>query len=202
MRTAWVMVCFDGLAGMDILAAARIPPILPRPAGRRLIELMAAARDLDPAVASGDLAAMARQHRVGFQMLEVLLDHAGIRRLAPPDPELERLLPAVRFVEANLGKSISTAELARLAGLSPSRFYSVFKRVMGVTPMGYVQNIRLRLAQHLLLTSPVPVGDVAAQTGFASPYYFCRAFRRHWNTTPTAFRRDFSRFQRGSEGGR
>lgn len=195
MRTVWMMVCFDGLAGRDLLATAQIPPILPRLAGGRLAKLITAALELDSAIGQGDLAALARLHAIGFRILEILLEYARTRNLAPMDPELARLLPVLHHVEANLETPLSIRDLARQAYLSPSRFYSVFKRVLGVTPMAYVQDARLRLAQRLLIASARSVGEVAKLAGFASPYYFSRAFRRHFKTTPTAFRRDSNWFR-------
>lgn len=190
MQTAWMMISFDGLAGMDILTASRVPPLLPRSAGNRLSELMTRLRGLDAAIAQGDLVALARCHAAGFQVLDVLLQYAEVRRLVPASTDLKRLLPVLNHVEANLDKPISIRELARLACLSSSRFHNVFKRLLGVTPMDYVQDARLRLAQRLLMASSRPIGEVAALAGFASPYYFSRAFRRHLRTTPTAFRRN------------
>ena len=59
-----------------------------------------------------------------------------------------------------------------------------------MAPVAYVLQARLRQAQHLLLTTPDTVAGVAARSGFASSYYFCRVFRRQFQTTPTAFRRE------------
>jgi AraC-like DNA-binding protein len=195
MHTAWAMFCFEDLAGQDLLAAARIPPVVPRSAGRRLVGLMAAIRDLDPAVARGGLAALARRQALGFGMLEALLAHAEVAEVAPPDPELTRLLPALQHAEANLSRALYMPDLARQVYLSPSRFHSLFKQVLGCSPSTYVQNARLRLAQHLLLTSDLAMGEVAERAGFASPYYFSRAFRRRFRTTPTDFRREFSAYR-------
>ena len=190
MKTAWMMASFDGLAGMDILATTKVPLILPAPAGKRLSRLMARLRELNAAIAQGDLVALARCQAVGFHILDILLQYAEVRRLAPADPYLKRLLPVLHHVEAVLDKPISINELARRACLSPSRFHSVFKRLLGAAPMNYVMNARLRLAQRLLISSSRPIKEVAALAGFESPYYFSRAFRRHLKTTPTAFRQD------------
>jgi transcriptional regulator GlxA family with amidase domain len=190
MQTDWMMVNFEGLGGMDLLAAARIPLVLSRSTGRRLSELMAVLRDLDPSARQGDLIALARHQVTGFCILEILLEHAEVRSLAPTDPGLERLLPVLQYVEANLVRPISMASLAKQMSLSPSRFHCVFTRVMGIPPMSYVQDARLRMAQRLLLTSSKPVGEIAALTGFSSPYYFSRFFRQRLKTTPTAFRHD------------
>jgi len=190
MHTAWMMVGYDGLAGKDLLAAARIPLVLPRSTGTRLAALMAAVRQLAPATHHGDLAALARLYVAGFQVFEILLQSAQVRNLAPVDPDLDRLLPVLRYVETNLEKPLSTRDLARQAYLSSSRFYTVFKRVFGITPMAYVQDVRLRLAQRLLITTTRPIGEIAMMVGFASPYYFSRTFHRYCRTTPTSFRED------------
>lgn len=188
MRTAWMLVNFDRLAGLDILTAAKVPYVLPGGAGERLGNLMATARACEPAAGRGDIRAAAQLHRVGFEILEVLTAHAGTPHLAPVDPDLERLVPALQYVETHLHAAFCTADLARLACLSPSRFHAVFKRVFGLAPIAYVLKARLRLAQRLLVTTSLPVGTVAERTGFASPYYFSRAFHRHLHLTPTAFR--------------
>ena len=192
MYTDWAMFCFDGWGGTDFLAAANIPPVLPRSAGKSLIKLMATAREFDSAIGRGDLSAIAKQHQAGFRILEVLLNHAKVRTVVPADPEMGRMLPVLQHVEANLSNPILTAELAHKACLSLSRFYVVFRRLMGVSPIAFVLNARLRAAQHLLLTTSLTVGEVATRTGFASHYYFSRAFRRNLKTTPTDFRQDFS----------
>ena len=202
-HSSWAFVQFDGLAGVDLLAAARVPRVIPRPEGRRLVALMAELRGLEPDMARGELASLARCHSVGFGMLELLLAQAGVRRLAPPDPEIERLLPVLRYVEANLDKPLSVRELAGQAYLSPSRFHRVFLRALGVAPMAHVQETRMRQARHLLLTTDLAIGEVAARCGFASPYYFSRAFRRHAEAAPTDFRRAFGVYgmKRTSHGG-
>ena len=198
MHTAWMMVGYDGLAGTDLLAAARIPLVLPRSTGSRLATLMTEARRLAAATQHGDLAALAGLDVAGFRVFEILLQSTEVRTLAPTDPDLDRLLPVLRHVEANLDKPLSASDLARQACLSPSRFYAVFKRVFGITPMAYVQDVRLRLAQRLLIATTRPVGEIAMMVGFASPYYFSRTFHRYCRTTPTSFREDPNWFRSGS----
>lgn len=190
MRTEWMLVGFDGLPGMDLLATCKIPPILPSSAGNRLAGFMTRLRKLRATIAQGDLAALARCQMIGFQILDVLLNYAEVRRLLPVHPEFKRLLPVLQYVEANMDKPIAINNLACQASLSPSRFHCVFKRLLGVSPMAYVLNSRLRMAQRLLMAGSRQIKEVAALAGFSSPYYFSRAFRRHLKTTPTAFLRD------------
>ena len=190
MQTEWMTASFDSLPGMDILSTCKVPPILPRPAGNKLSGLMAGLRKLKPAIAQGDVVSLAHCQTIGFQILAVLLDYAEVRHLAPIDPDINRLLPLLYYVENNLDKPISINELARQASLSSSRFHCVFKQLLGVSPKRYIQNARLRFAQRLLMTGSRQIKEVAALAGFPSPFYFSRVFRRHFKTTPTGFSRD------------
>lgn len=190
MRTTWMMSEFEGLAGMDLVAASHVSPVLPNAAGNVLSGLMARLRDLDAVVARGELMAAAQCQATGYEVLTVLLQYAAVRCLPAADPDLARLLPVLRGVEANPGAPMAVCDLARQACLSPSRFHAVFKRIIGVAPMDYVRQARIRLSQRLLITSTLPIAEVAVLAGFESPYYFSRAFRREVRMTPMAFRRD------------
>lgn len=115
MRTDWMLVSFDGLPGMDLLTIIKVPPVLPHSAGNKLSGFMARLRELKTVIVQGDLMALAQCQTIGFQILDVLLNYAEVRRLAPVHPEFKRLLPVLRYVEANMNKRILINDLARQA---------------------------------------------------------------------------------------
>ncbi len=78
--------------------------------------------------------------------------------------------------------------LAKLAGMSRSRFTHHFTATYGTSPMIYLQSVRLKRAARLLRSSTAPVKSVAAAVGFASRSHFSRAFREKFGQDPTAFR--------------
>jgi AraC family transcriptional regulator of adaptative response/methylated-DNA-[protein]-cysteine methyltransferase len=92
------------------------------------------------------------------------------RSTARPDRHREIVLQACRMMETSLDacEGVPTlAELADAAGLSPSYFHRVFKRIVGVTPKQYAMERRLRRVRASLQESPT-VTDAIYEAGFAS----------------------------------
>lgn len=100
----------------------------------------------------------------------------------------ERLQPVLATIDAQLGSPLDRAALARLAGLSPSRFHDLFVTVLRQAPMAYVTRRRMQRAQQLLLTTGQSVQAIAAQLGYDDPFHFSRAFRRTTGQSPRGYR--------------
>lgn len=65
-----------------------------------------------------------------------------------------------------------------------------FKRVTGFTLTDYISMTRVRNAQTLLLSTDMPITDIAFQSGFRSFSQFNRAFNKFLRISPSKFRRD------------
>ena len=76
------------------------------------------------------------------------------------------------------------ADLARIAGLSPSRFKEVFATTVGATPAGYLRRWRLTLARRDLEKGD-RVDRVAHRFGYSAPDAFSRAFLREFGVRPS-----------------
>lgn len=103
-----------------------------------------------------------------------------------PDPVL-RLV--TEYVEANLDRGISLAELAELASLSPNHFATLFRRTTGLPPHRYVVNRRVERARLLLSATKDPLAEVARHAGFADQAHMTRQFRQVLGITPGSLRR-------------
>ena len=133
---------------------------------------------------------LCRRQILGFELLRCLPRHAKSRAAAALlFRGAERLAPALAFLETHLAEPFSRSDLARAVHLSPSRFFVLFKRTMGISPTAYVQEARLRKAQDLLLHSNLPVGEVGREVGWPDPHHFSRIFKKHCQCGPLAFRR-------------
>lgn len=99
-----------------------------------------------------------------------------------------RVLAAMEDIATRLAEPLTVAELARRAGLSPSRFAHLFTAQVGVSPMRYLERQRMRLAEQLLDLTPRTVGEVARTVGFTDPLYFSSRFRAFAGMSPTAYR--------------
>lgn len=64
-----------------------------------------------------------------------------------------------------------------------------FRNAMGVSPLDYLTQHRLRMASDMLRRTDNKLDTVAATCGFAGANYFCRLFRKHVGMTPAEFRR-------------
>jgi AraC-like DNA-binding protein len=74
--------------------------------------------------------------------------------------------------------------------MSRSGFAARFAALVGQTPMHYVTNVRMRVANELLNTEKgLTIGEVAARLGYQSEGAFNRAFKRFNGKTPGATRR-------------
>ncbi|WP_458525496.1 helix-turn-helix domain-containing protein [Onishia taeanensis] len=94
-----------------------------------------------------------------------------------------------RYIQQHLSHRLSVAHLARHACLSEAHFNDCFRQQTGVTPYQYLLTKRLRAAQHLLLSTRLPLSEIADQTGFSSQSSLSHAFRRRFGHPPSALRR-------------
>ena len=66
----------------------------------------------------------------------------------------------------------------------------LFQREMGVTPLQYLNNLRLHTAAEALLNAkgvPGSVTDIARMCGFREPLYFSRMFKKKYGLSPTIY---------------
>jgi AraC-like DNA-binding protein len=192
-RRASVFLCgayrFSGDIGRGLLEA--LPPILP----------LSAAAD-DPlrdviALLSRELAASAPgQQTVLDRLLDVLLVLA-IRACFQRSPNAPRwyrasadprLSPALSAMHADAARSWTVPELAAVSGLSRAAFARSFQQVLGQAPMQYLTDWRMTLARDHLRRGELTLTQIAARSGYASPYAFAAAFRRHHGRPPGQWR--------------
>lgn len=92
------------------------------------------------------------------------------------------------YMRRNLAEDITIQQLADLIHVSRSYLNKIFVQRTGVTPMRYMQDIRVDAAKSLLMTTHRRVADIAADVGFHSPKYFCRAFHQATGLSPREYR--------------
>lgn len=100
----------------------------------------------------------------------------------------ERVRKAMDYLAARPSEPFRLDALAKHCGLSESRLSHLFREQTGETPQVYSEELRLRLAQQLLVHSGLRVNEVAAETGFADPFYFAKRFRKFAKCSPSEYR--------------
>lgn len=94
----------------------------------------------------------------------------------------------LEYIQANIKESIKVDDLAEIACLSKDHFTRVFKHITSYTPCEYMIRQRIEQAQFLLLSSDYSIGKIVEETGFKSPAYFSRMFKKRMQLTPLEFR--------------
>jgi transcriptional regulator GlxA family with amidase domain len=102
------------------------------------------------------------------------------------DPLVVQLRSHIR---KNLARPLDLDGLADLAGLSKFHLVRRYRALTGRTPMEDVRHIRLLAAREMLLTTNLPLKEIAPRTGLGDAYRLSRLFRQHFRMTTSALRR-------------
>lgn len=105
-----------------------------------------------------------------------------------PANALDKLLPVLVHIQANLDEDLSLDAVAKLARLSPFHFHRLFRSTIGETLKQYTQRLRLERAANRLVIHDTSILDVALDSGFHSHETFSREFKRRFQVTPRSYR--------------
>ena len=100
-----------------------------------------------------------------------------------------RLADVAQFVRDHLDQKISIAQLAELANLSVSQLERTFKTVLNVSPLQFVQKLRLEYAIKLLAVPEMSVTKISLNCGYSDHSAFSRQFKQFTGLSPTQFRK-------------
>jgi len=105
---------------------------------------------------------------------------------------LVRIGKVIDYIETNYREAIHIDELSDMAFMSKRNFMRIFKESVGLSPIIYLNQVRLQKARSLLRETNRQVIEIAAMCGFSDSNYFIKCFRRAYGTTPNRFRTRFN----------
>lgn len=106
------------------------------------------------------------------------------------DPlHMKSIEPSLLYVSENYRQEIRVREMARACAMSESYFRKVFTRLIGLSPLEYVNRHRIHRAMHLLHVTGDSVQHIALACGFPSVATFSRNFIRYVGQNPSSWRR-------------
>lgn len=125
------------------------------------------------------------------KLLDILvwIERLNLQTKQKIKPELAAMVSqTIVFMEQHLSTSIRLEDMANTVHLNETYFCEAFKQVTGISPGRYLMRLRLEHAHYLLLSTAMPVTNVARESGFTDPSHFARAFKRAFGTSPTRLR--------------
>lgn len=108
-----------------------------------------------------------------------------------PAESCDSLTEAMSWMERNLDRPVTVADLAARAHMSPRTFARRFVQETGTTPQRWLTGQRILLAQQLLEETDETVDAIAGRTGFGNATALRHHFRTWRHTTPHTYRRAF-----------
>ena len=115
------------------------------------------------------------------------------RVLETPEPEAQEgrtITSITRFLQEHMGEDVSLNVLSEEFHLNPQYISQLFKSEIGVGFLAYLTGIRMERAKKLLLTTDLPVAEVAEQCGYGDYRVFTRVFKKNEGVTPSQYRWD------------
>lgn len=153
-----------------------------------------AAYDLALCIVSGECGA-----EVAYRLRKILLlepNRPGqqvFSRMSSTTPAaLGPVHRAKTYLRENLSQPFVLADLAAASGSSTRSLQRNFKRQTGLTPLTFLQLIRIDQAKHLLETTRLPISQIAIEVGYLEEASFRNLFRKLAGMGPGAFRARFS----------
>ena len=101
----------------------------------------------------------------------------------------DRLQYMIAFIHRHYREKITLEDIAASASISTREATRTFRRIRDKTPVDYLIEYRLNKAGNDLLSTKDSITDIAYRNGFESSAYFGKMFRKHFQMTPSQFRK-------------
>lgn len=134
-----------------------------------------------------DLVATLRKKQLIIKLMCIFFDSQP-QASSLKKPEDSMTIKVTEYINKNLNKNITVADLAALLGYNTNYFTSLFKSYTKMTPKQYIISIKLSKAVALLYDLSLSIADIAERTGFINQYYFSTSFKKVYGLPPTQYR--------------
>lgn len=122
-----------------------------------------------------------------YRIVDFLLHSFSLSGQASGDAS-RKLDPVFQYVAVNYSGHISLPEAAETIYMTPQSLSRLFRQSMGITFTQYVTNYRLEHAVELLLSTTLPILDIALNSGFSSVSQFNKSFKQKYGMSPGDYR--------------
>lgn len=100
------------------------------------------------------------------------------------------IVEALKFIELHFQKDCNLQKIAEHVNLCPTYFHKCFTEAVGKTPHQYITERRLREVKELLLSTGMPLTEIAFSCGFTSQSYFNYVFKKAEGMSPGQYKKE------------
>lgn len=135
---------------------------------------------------------LASSHLAQLMLVHILRGHLDAEAATPPGwlqaLRDKRIATVLRLMHGDPAHAWSLEDLAKAAAMSRTNFALRFKELVGVAPLTYLAQWRMRLAVRALMEKDDPLSELALSLGYTSESAFSTAFKRIVGTAPKRYR--------------
>ena len=138
-----------------------------------------------------------RKHENETGGFEALSDFYRLCRLIypmlahTPNQKLPQTMQlALEYIKDHYCEITKVSEIANACFISESHLYHLFSEYLGVSPVVYLNNLRIQEAAERLMTTDQYIETIAFEVGFHSEYYFRKVFRQITGVIPSQYRKN------------
>jgi AraC-like DNA-binding protein len=93
----------------------------------------------------------------------------------------------MKHVKENYAEDLSLESIAKVGHVSTSQASKLFRHYFYQSPVSYLISYRLSQAASMLKDTDKTVEEIAFETGYSSPSFFIRSFKKKYGATPKAY---------------
>lgn len=119
-------------------------------------------------------------------MLSALIEkHKMCDEIAP-----DKIASSLEFLKCHYRENISLSDIAGAVHMTEGYLGRLFREYTGLSPMAYLNKLRLEKAAELLASTDMNVTETSEKCGFGDPNYFARLFKKSFGKTPSQFKKE------------
>ena len=113
--------------------------------------------------------------------------------LEPSKPQItsfddQFMQQVITIMEKQMDNSeLTIDQFAQELGMGRTVFYQKLKSIIGLSPIDFVREMRIKRAMQLLESGEYNVSQIAYMTGFNDPKYFSKCFKKKYGVSPSEY---------------
>jgi AraC-like DNA-binding protein/mannose-6-phosphate isomerase-like protein (cupin superfamily) len=130
---------------------------------------------------------------LSFEKQEILADILSgfcFRKKEAGKIKKEYLEKALSYLNKNYKDEINLDDLCQIANVSLFHFIRQFRKYIGLSPVEYIIQLRIKEAQSLL-QNKMKISEIALETGFFDQSHFTKYFKKHTGISPREYMKNY-----------
>lgn len=125
-----------------------------------------------------------------YEVLYELLIYESSKQYLPVSKKND-VYKIIEYINKNIAANLSNENLSEKFGYSVSYFRNIFYKVMKISPMQYVNKVKMEKAIEMLDSDYGTITNLAESLGYQNVYHFSSAFKKYYGLSPLQYKHKF-----------